>query len=255
MRKKIVAGNWKMNLGKDDAIKLVQQITSQYNNLSLSETKQMILAPSFVLLDIINEAIKGYSFINIAAQNCSEHNAGAYTGEISASMLESIGINYCIIGHSERRQYYYEDNDILLKKVQQALQYNIKPIFCCGEPIEIRTAETYFEYIEQQIKAVIFQLSDIDFKNIIIAYEPIWAIGTGRTASAAQAQEVHRFIRDLIAQQYNQETADQTTILYGGSVNAQNAPELFACNDIDGALVGGASLKSNEFIEIAKALK
>jgi len=255
MRKKIVAGNWKMNLGKDDAIKLVQQITNQYDELSLSETKQMILAPSFVLLDIINEAIKGYSFINIAAQNCSEHNVGAYTGEVAASMLESIGINYCIIGHSERRQYYYEDNDILIKKVQQALQYNIKPIFCCGEPIEIRTAETYFEYIEQQIKAVIFQLSDIDFKNIIIAYEPIWAIGTGRTASAAQAQEVHRFIRDLIAQQYNKETANQTTILYGGSVNAQNAPELFACNDIDGALVGGASLKSNEFIEIAKALK
>lgn len=255
MRKKIVAGNWKMNLGKDDAIKLVQQITSQYNNLSLSETKQMILAPSFVLLDIINEAIKGYSFINIAAQNCSEHNVGAYTGEVAASMLESIGINYCIIGHSERRQYYYEDNDILLKKVQQALQYNIKPIFCCGEPIEIRTAETYFEYIEQQIKAVIFQLSDIDFKNIIIAYEPIWAIGTGRTASAAQAQEVHRFIRDLIAQQYNKETANQTTILYGGSVNAQNAADLFSCDDIDGALVGGASLKSNEFIEITKALK
>ncbi|QQR96756.1 MAG: triose-phosphate isomerase [Sphingobacteriales bacterium] len=255
MRKKIVAGNWKMNLGKDDAIKLVQQITNQYDELSLSETKQMILAPSFVLLDIINEAIKGYSFINIAAQNCSEHNVGAYTGEVAASMLESIGINYCIIGHSERRQYYYEDNDILIKKVQQALQYNIKPIFCCGEPIEIRTAETYFEYIEQQIKAVIFQLSDIDFKNIIIAYEPIWAIGTGRTASAAQAQEVHRFIRDLIAQQYNKETANQTTILYGGSVNAQNAADLFSCDDIDGALVGGASLKSNEFIEITKALK
>jgi len=254
MRKKIVAGNWKMNLEKDDAIKLVQQITNQYDDLSLSEKKQMILAPSFVLLDSIKEEVEAYSFINIAAQNCSEHNAGAYTGEVSASMLESIGINYCIIGHSERRQYYFENNDVLLKKVRQALQHNIKPIFCCGEPLEIRDFNTYANFIEQQINEVIFQLNEDEFKNIIIAYEPIWAIGTGKTASAAQAQEVHKHIRNLIEQQYNKETANQTTILYGGSVNAQNAADLFSCNDIDGALVGGASLKSNEFIEITKAL-
>ena len=191
----------------------------------------------------------------VAAQNCNNKKSGAYTGEVSAEMLRSININYCVVGHSERREYFAESNAMLADKVNLCLEYNIVPIFCCGEPLLIREAGTQNEYVAVQLKESLFHLPAEKIKGFVIAYEPIWAIGTGKTATTEQAQEMHAHLRTIIAKQYNSEVAESVSILYGGSVKAGNAREIFSCKDVDGGLVGGASLVAADFIEIMKSLK
>lgn len=192
--------------------------------------------------------------ILVAAQNCSEHESGAYTGEVSACMLKSMGIPYVVLGHSERRQYFGEGGKILAKKIDAALKHRLSPIFCCGEPLEIREKGTHEQLVKQQLEESLFHLPAESLKNIVIAYEPVWAIGTGKTATAQQAQEMHAVIRKHLADRYGHGVANDISILYGGSVNAANARELFANADVDGGLVGGASLKSREFTEIIKSI-
>jgi triosephosphate isomerase len=192
---------------------------------------------------------------DIAAQNCNDKAKGAYTGEISAEMLHSIGIKYCVIGHSERREYYFETNKLLAEKVNICLQNEITPIFCCGEALRIREELSQNRFVQQQLEESLFHLTSDQIRSVIIAYEPIWAIGTGKTATTEQAQEMHHHLRSVLAGKYGKEVADDITILYGGSVKANNAKELFSSPDVDGGLVGGASLIANEFIEIIKALK
>src|SRR5690606_9874643 len=192
--------------------------------------------------------------IDVGAQNCSEHEAGAYTGEVSAPMLRSIGVPYVILGHSERRQYFHEDSALLAKKVDIALKYGLTPIFCCGEPLDVREKSQHEALVKQQVQDALFHLDITDITKVVIAYEPVWAIGTGKTATAAQAQDMHAVIRKHLASRYDASTADAISVLYGGSVNAGNAKELFACPDVDGGLVGGASLKSRDFTDIVKAM-
>ncbi|XZF16116.1 triose-phosphate isomerase [Chitinophagaceae bacterium MMS25-I14] len=252
MRKKIVAANWKMNLDLETGKALVNDILA--GNAALSETKQVVIAPPFIHLQQTAAQLKGQQFISLSAQNCSDHASGAYTGEIAASMLQSVGCAYVIIGHSERREYFGETDSQLAEKTDRALSCGLKVIFCCGEPLEIRDADTQNEYVAAQIKAGLFHLDAATLKNIVIAYEPIWAIGTGRTASSAQAQEMHAHIRATIAAQYGQQTSDELSILYGGSCKPSNAAELFACPDVDGGLIGGASLKAEEFLGIIDAM-
>lgn len=255
MRKKIIAGNWKMNTTMQEAIQLVQAIVANYQTLELSGQKEVVIAPPFPYINIIANYLADFTYMFCAAQNCSEHEQGAYTGEVAAKMIASCGAKYVIIGHSERRQYFNETNEILLQKINQAQQQNLIPIFCCGESLEIRESNTYFSFIKAQLDNCIFLLDEVNFKKIIIAYEPIWAIGTGKTATPEQAQEIHAFIRNEIAKKYNAAIANEISILYGGSVNAKNATDLFNCADIDGGLVGGASLKADEFISIIKAMQ
>jgi triosephosphate isomerase len=255
-RKKIIAGNWKMNAIKEDAIAIVNGLVANYNDYNLSESKVVVVAPPFPYIHYCAEvAFVNYPFMFAAAQNCSEYEQGAYTGEVSAKIIASLSVKYVIIGHSERRQYFNESDTVLLNKIKQAQQQNLIPIFCCGETLDIRENETHFDFIKSQLENCIFHLTENEFKNIVIAYEPIWAIGTGKTATPQQAQEVHAFIRNEIVKKYNNEIAAQISILYGGSVNAKNAAELFNCEDIDGGLVGGASLKAEEFAEIIKVMK
>jgi triosephosphate isomerase len=192
---------------------------------------------------------------DVAAQNCYTKKAGAYTGEIAAEMLQSVSVRYCIIGHSERRDYFNETNQVLAEKVDRCLEYGIKPVFCCGEPLSVREAGTQNAFVSVQLQESLFHLDADQLRNIIIAYEPIWAIGTGKTATTQQAQDMHAYLRSVLASQYGQQVADEISILYGGSVKAANAAELFACPDVDGGLVGGASLVANEFIQIIRALK
>lgn len=254
MRKKIIAGNWKMNALKQEAEQLINDFTKAYTTLQLSDKKEVIIAPPFPYINMVTNHLTNFPYMYCAAQNCSEHEQGAYTGEVAAKIIASCGAQYVIIGHSERRQYFNETDAILLQKIKQALQQQLTPIFCCGESLLNREQDDYLTFIKAQLDNCIFLLDENDFKKIIIAYEPIWAIGTGKTATPQQAQEIHAFIRNEIAKKYNQETAQQTSILYGGSVNAKNASDLFASADIDGGLVGGASLKAEEFIEIIKAI-
>jgi len=192
---------------------------------------------------------------DIAAQNCYAKKSGAYTGEVSAEMLDSINIKYCIIGHSERREYFNETNQMLADKLNILLEFGITPVFCCGEPLSIREAGTQNSYVETQLRESLFHLSEAQLSQVVIAYEPIWAIGTGKTASTAQAQEMHGYLRSVLAKQYGKPLANDISILYGGSVKAANAKELFASEDVDGGLVGGASLNAEEFIAIIQALK
>lgn len=252
MRKKIVAANWKMNLNLEEGKKLVDGIIAGLP--TLNEQKQVVIAPPFVHLAQTADQLQGKSYINLGAQNCYSEAAGAYTGEISAGMLKSVGVSNVIIGHSERREYFKEDNAMLAKKIEQCLNNGLQVIFCCGEPLEIRDADTQNAYVEKQIKESLFQLNTTQLKQIVIAYEPIWAIGTGRTASAQQAQDMHAHIRGVIAAQYGKEAADDMSILYGGSCKPSNAGELFACADVDGGLIGGASLKADEFLGIIDAM-
>jgi triosephosphate isomerase (TIM) len=189
-----------------------------------------------------------------AAQNCYNKTSGAYTGEVSAEMLQSIGIQYCIVGHSERREYFSESNQMLAEKIDRCLEKGIRPIFCCGEPLPVREEGTQNGYVETQLRESLFHLTTEQLSNIIIAYEPIWAIGTGRTATAQQAQEMHAHLRDVLKAQFGAGAADEISILYGGSVKANNARELFSCADVDGGLVGGASLVADDFKEIIRAL-
>ncbi|HEX2606029.1 MAG TPA: triose-phosphate isomerase [Flavisolibacter sp.] len=253
MRKQIAAANWKMNLTYQQGEKLLHEILKE--KIDLAPHQQTLFAVPFPYLIMAKSEVaddRGYS---IAAQNCSDKANGAYTGEVSTEMLQSIGVKYCVIGHSERREYFLESNKMLADKLNLCLQHSITPIFCCGEPLSIREKEEQNAFVEKQLQESLFHLSAEQLVQVIIAYEPIWAIGTGKTASTQQAQEMHQHLRSILAGKYGQEAADQVSILYGGSVKANNAKELFACPDVDGGLVGGASLVAADFIEIIKALK
>lgn len=252
MRKKIVAANWKMNLNLEEGKTLTDNIVAGLP--ALNSDNEVVINPSFVHLAQTGAQLKGKQHIYLGAQNCASEASGAYTGEVAAAMLKSVGAEYVIIGHSERRQYFNENDALLAKKTELALANGLKVIFCCGEPLEIRDADTQNEFVEAQIKAGLFDFSADQLKNIVIAYEPIWAIGTGRTASSQQAQDMHQHIRGVIAGQYGAEAADNMTILYGGSCNPGNAAELFACPDVDGGLIGGASLKADQFLAIINAM-
>ena len=253
MRKQIAAANWKMNLTFQQGEKLLDDILAA--DIALATHQQVIFAVPYPYLLMTRSEVENEKNYYTAAQNCYNKKSGAYTGEVSAEMLHSIGVPYCVIGHSERREYFNESNAVLAEKLNLCLENFITPIFCCGEPLAIREKETQNEYVAAQLKESLFHLSAEKIKDIVIAYEPIWAIGTGKTASTAQAQEMHAYLRSVLAAQYGNEVAAQVSILYGGSVKANNAKELFSCPDVDGGLVGGASLVAADFIEIIKALK
>lgn len=252
MRKKIAAANWKMNCTLQEANLLLNNL--QEAQIKLPEHQLTILAVPFPYLIMAKEVFANNASVQIAAQNCYTKNSGAYTGEISAAMLNSIGISYVIVGHSERREYFNETNAMLAEKVNIALANNVTPIFCCGEALSVREANEQNAYVEQQIKESLFHLTPQQIQQVIIAYEPIWAIGTGKTASTEQAQEMHHYLRNVLANQYSVTVANEISILYGGSVKAANAVELFSQPDVDGGLVGGASLQANEFLNIIAAL-
>ena len=253
MRKQIAAANWKMNLTLAQGEKLIDEIVA--GDITLNEQQHAVFAVAFPYLMNIKAKTDTVNNFYTAAQNCASEKAGAFTGEVSVDMLKSIAINYVIIGHSERREYYNETNDLLAKKVNLALEQKLQPIFCCGEPLQIREANNQNNHIETQLKESLFHLSADEIKGFVIAYEPIWAIGTGLTASSAQAQEMHAHIRNVLADKYGKDIADSISILYGGSVKAANAAEIFSQPDVDGGLVGGASLVATEFITIIKSLK
>jgi len=250
MRKKIVAGNWKMNKSFQDAEDLVSTIADELDGVDTA--CEVVLCPPYPYLEMASD-YADESGLQIAAQNVSEFEDGAYTGEVSASMLASIEIGYCIVGHSERRKYFGETNAQLAVKVEKLLDHAIRPIFCIGELLEERNANNHFVVVKRQLEEGLFNLNKDEFSVVVIAYEPVWAIGTGVTATSAQAQEMHAFIRQQITEKYGQSVADQTTILYGGSCNAKNAAELFANPDVDGGLIGGASLVAEDFIKIVKS--
>lgn len=251
MRKKIVAGNWKMNLDYTEGLSLFSEIINMFKDEATGQQQAVICSP-FVHLHSLVQLSKGYSNIAVGAQNAHQAESGAYTGEISAKMIKSVGAEYVILGHSERRQYFGETNQLLAEKTNTALKNDLVPIFCIGETLQEREAEKHFDVIKKQLLEGVFHLDEEQFGKIVIAYEPVWAIGTGVTATSGQAQEIHAFIRIEIAARYGQQIAAETTILYGGSCNPKNAPELFAQPDIDGGLIGGASLKSRDFIDIVK---
>jgi triosephosphate isomerase len=252
MRQKIVAGNWKMNLEYNEGLSIFSEVINMVNDEVTGPQTAIVCCP-YTYLHSLAALAKGHPKVSVGAQNCHQEEAGAFTGEISAKMLRSVGVQYVILGHSERRQYFGETNDLLAQKTDVVLNNSLKPIFCIGETLEERESEQHFEVIKTQLKEGIFHLSSEQFAQVIIAYEPVWAIGTGKTATAEQAQEIHAFIRNEIADNYNQEIADDTTILYGGSCNTKNARELFSQSDIDGGLIGGASLKSRDFVDIIKS--
>jgi triosephosphate isomerase len=250
MRKNIVAGNWKMNKTLQEGVALAKEL----NEVLASKTPNcdVVVGTPFIHLAAVAATVDTKK-IGVAAQNCANKESGAYTGEVSAAMVKSTGAEYVILGHSERREYYNETSAILNDKVALALANGLTPIYCCGEALDIRNADKQNEFVKNQLEETIFNLSAEDFKKLVIAYEPIWAIGTGVTASTEQAQDMLKFIRSIIAEKFGQEIADNTSILYGGSCNAKNAPELFAQPDIDGGLIGGASLKAADFVAIIDA--
>ena len=247
MRKRIVAGNWKMNMNNSDAHALFESL----NNAKIISSAEIIIAPPSVYLSDF-ASIKNKN-ICLAAQNCSDNENGAYTGEISASMLYSIGVKYCLVGHSERRQYQNESDILLKQKVNVLLENKVTPIFCCGENLDKRESGDFYKVIQTQIENSLFHLTDSEIKGVVIAYEPIWAIGTGVTASSDQAQEIHAFIRMLLVEKYSSETAEEISILYGGSCKASNAKELFMNSDVDGGLIGGAALDVDSFSAIIES--
>src|ERR1700761_4868365 len=252
MRKKIVAGNWKMNLDYNEGLSLFSEITNMVKDEITGQQEAVVCSP-FIHLHSLVQLAKGYNKVSVGAQNAHQAESGAYTGEISAKMIKSVGAQYVILGHSERRQYFGETNDLLAKKTDTALANDLKPIFCIGETLQEREANKHFDIIKTQLAEGVFHLSADQFSKVVIAYEPVWAIGTGVTATSAQAQEIHIFIRKEIAAKYGQDVADNTTILYGGICNPKNASELFGQSDIDGGLIGGASLKSRDFVDVVKA--
>jgi triosephosphate isomerase (TIM) len=253
MRKQIAAGNWKMNATYQQGEELLDKILKAQSTLAAHQ--QVIFAVPFPYLIMAKSEVSEEKNYAIAAQNCYHKKSGAFTGEISAEMLQSLGIGYCIVGHSERREYFNESNAILAEKINVLIELGITPIFCCGEPLNIREAATHNAFVEKQLLESLFHLSDAQVSQLIIAYEPIWAIGTGKTASTAQAQEMHAHIRSVLAKKYGKPIANDISILYGGSVKAANAKELFSCVDVDGGLVGGASLNAEEFVTIIQSLK
>lgn len=254
MRKKIIAGNWKMNKTLEEGMGLVSEVSNMLKD-EYTGNAEVVIIPPFTHINAVNKLIAENPRLKSGAQNCSNHKSGAYTGEVSADMIKSCGATYVIIGHSERRQYFAEHNDWLAKKLDAVLEAGLTPIYCCGETLEEREANIHFNVLNTQILEGLFHLSQGEMKKVVIAYEPVWAIGTGKTASTAQAQEIHAFIRSLIAEKYDADTAQEITIQYGGSVKAENAAELFQSEDIDGALVGGAALQSRSFVDIVKAMK
>jgi len=253
MRKQIAAANWKMNLTLEQAETLITDLMAA--PIKLTANQEAVFGVPFPYLINIKNIIAGKQHTLVAAQNCSTKASGAYTGEVSVEMLKSIGTPYVIIGHSERREYFNETNAILADKVNICFEYGLKPIFCCGEALDIREAGTQNSYVENQLKESLFHLSEAQLTGFVIAYEPIWAIGTGKTASSEQAQEMHAHIRSVFAAQYNDELANSISILYGGSVKPANAKEIFGQPDVDGGLVGGASLVATEFTTIINSLK
>ena len=253
MRKKIVAGNWKMNKTADEAKALLSEVVNMIKDEVTSDVT-VVLCPPALYLTMARQYVTDDGRVFLGAQNCHEKDSGAYTGEISAPMLQSIGVDYVILGHSERRQYFDETNAQLADKVNSALASGLTPIFCCGESRDLRENGDYIGFVKDQLTDSLFHLSPELFSKVVIAYEPIWAIGTGLTASSAQAQDMHFELRQHIASQYGDEIAQDTSILYGGSANAQNAAELFSQVDVDGGLIGGASLKSRDFTTVVKAV-
>ncbi len=250
MRKNIVAGNWKMNTTLPEGVKLAQEVNEALKNVT--PKCGVIICVPFTHLASINNVIDS-SKLGLGAENCADHLSGAYTGEVSAPMVASTGATYVILGHSERRQYYGETSETLKEKVALALENNLTPIFCIGEVLEQRENGSYLEVVKKQIEDALFNLSADDFSKLILAYEPVWAIGTGKTATADQAEEMHAHIRSVVASKYGNEIADNTTILYGGSCKPSNAAQLFAKPDVDGGLIGGASLDCESFMGIVNA--
>lgn len=253
MRKKIVAGNWKMNKNYNDACTLISGINDSLRNSIISPELHVIIAPPFPFLELAVARTEEIEYISVAAQNCHSEEKGAFTGEVSAAMIRSVGATHVILGHSERRNYFLEDDEFLAKKVLAAQNADLIPIFCCGELLPEREKGKHFEIVENQLYKGLFHLSIEKINKVIIAYEPVWAIGTGVTATSAQAQEMHKFIRSLLLKKYNGEIADSLSILYGGSCNAKNAKELFANPDVDGGLIGGASLTVQDFVAIVNS--
>ena len=253
MRKQIAAANWKMNLSHQEADSLLDQLLATEHPLSSNQA--VIFAVPAIYISLAVQKSKGKPNVFVAAQNCHQKANGAYTGEIAASMYASLGVNHIVIGHSERREYFNETDALLAEKAEAVFAIGSTPIFCCGEPLSIREAGTQNSFVKAQLKNALFQLSAEQIVKVVIAYEPIWAIGTGKTATSEQAQEIHAYIRSVFATQYGQIVADQISILYGGSVKAANAKEIFSQPDVDGGLVGGASLIATEFTAIINALK
>ncbi len=253
MRKQIAAANWKMNLTWQQGQTLLTELLAQ--PYELSEQQQVVLGIPFPYLQAAKAQVAGQQGVYIAAQNCYHQKSGAFTGEVSAEMLQSIGVDYIIIGHSERREYFGETHAVLAEKINLCMANGMRPIFCCGEPLAIREKEEQNAYVSTQLQESLFHLTAEQLTGFVIAYEPIWAIGTGKTASSAQAQEMHAHIRSIMAAQYGAAVADSISILYGGSVKAANAAEIFGQPDVDGGLVGGASLVAAEFAAIIKGLK
>jgi len=252
MRKRIVAGNWKMNKSFSEAEELITDIADALDEVAL-QNAEVVLCPPALYIEMATDVAFESNF-KVGAQNIYPEDAGAYTGEISPLMLKELNVSYCIIGHSERRKYFNESNEFLMQKVDALLKNEIRPIFCCGEVLSEREANKHFAVVKAQVAESLFHLPVDAFRKVVIAYEPVWAIGTGITASKEQAQEMHAFIRGLITEKYGRETAEETTILYGGSCNGKNARELFSQPDVDGGLIGGASLKPDEFLQIVTSL-
>jgi len=252
MRKKIVAANWKMNTFYFDGMKLLSEIIPMVSD-EVSADVKLIIAPPFIHLNSASHLLVDNKKIFLAAQNCFFEAKGAYTGEISAGMLASVGVKYVICGHSERRKYFHEDDAVLAKKILLILKYNMQPIFCCGETLAQREEKKHKEVVTAQIEKALFSLDENQIQKISIAYEPVWAIGTGVNATPEQAQEMHAFIRQLIKNKSGKNISENISILYGGSVTPANAKSLFSCEDVDGGLVGGASLNSRDFVDIVKA--
>ncbi len=251
MRKKIVAGNWKCNTTVSEGVALAKQVSDLVTEKGAKDVV-VVLGTPFTHLSSVATVVNP-ARISVSAQNCAAEAKGAFTGEVSVSMIQSTGATFVILGHSERREYYHETSEVLNKKMALALAQGLTPIYCCGEALAIREAGTENAFVKKQLDETIFNLSDEDFKKIVIAYEPIWAIGTGRTASSQQAQDMLAFIRQLIAKKYGQTIAGECSILYGGSCSPANAKELFSQPDIDGGLIGGASLKAEDFLSIINA--
>jgi len=252
MRNKIIAGNWKMNKSLGEAETLAREIVSLAQTENIVGPKIVLCVP-FPFLKSVGD-ITADTGIAVGAQNCSEHDSGAYTGEVAANMIASVMASYVIIGHSERRQYFGETGKLLASKIDIVLKNQLTPIFCCGEPLDVREKNQHEALVRKQIEESLFHLSSEQIQKSVIAYEPVWAIGTGKTASSQQAQDMHAFIRKLLAEKYGKTVAEGITIQYGGSVQADNAKELFSQPDVDGGLIGGASLKARDFIDIVKAI-
>ena len=250
MRKKIVAGNWKMNNQLEEALKLTSEVVSMAAD-ELTDDVVLVIIPPFPFLKPVGSLLNSSNNVFLGAQNCHHENSGAFTGEVSAAMAKSVGTNYIVIGHSERREYFKEDNQLLAKKTDSVLAQGLVPIFCCGESLETRENSDPYEFVRNQLTEGLFHLNEEEVSKVVIAYEPIWAIGTGRTATPDQAQFMHAAIRMHLADKYGKDVSSGISLLYGGSCKPSNAQELFSCEDVDGGLIGGASLNSRDFIDIA----